>query len=62
MHPNRIKSVQCVLYRIVFEINMVPQMNSVQIPKLKNVFLFSSRININNPYLVLTKFVLQELN
>jgi hypothetical protein len=62
MHPNRIKTVQCVLYRIVFEINMIPQMSPVQIPKLQNVFLFSSRNNINNPYLVLTKFVLQELN
>lgn len=37
-------------------------MNLVQIPKVKNVFLFSNRININNSYLDLTKFVLKELN
>ena len=51
VHPNGIKTVQCVLYRIVFEINIikilvVPQMSPVQIPKLHNVFLLSSKINI----------------
>ena len=67
VHPNGIKTVQCILYRIVFEINivkilMVLPMSPVQIPKLHNVFLLSSKINIKYFLLRLNKIFITGFN
>ena len=67
VHPNGIKTVQCILYRIVFEINivkilMVLPMSPVQIPKLHNVFLLSSKNNIKYFLLSLNKIFITGFN
>ena len=67
VHPNGIKTVQCILYRIVFEINIVKilvvlQMSPVKIPKSHNVFLLSNKNNIKYFLLSLNKIFIIGFN
>ena len=67
VHPNGIKTVQCILYRIVFEINIVKilvvlQMSPVKIPTSHNVFLLSNKNNIKYFLLSLNKIFIIGFN